>query len=131
MSNLMEQQLQSLAGLLRQREVDLRAALESETGRMRDEPYADLAGAVGDEGDESIADVIVDTENAMVGRHLAELRDIEAAQKRLTEGRYGTCFDCGEDIGFLRLAAYPTAKRCALCQHRHEHTYAEEPRPSL
>jgi DnaK suppressor protein len=131
MSNLMEQQLQSLAGLLRQREVGLRAALESETGRMRDEPYADLAGDVRDEGDEAVADVIVDTENAMVGRHLAELRDIEAAHARLSDARYGICCDCGEDTGFLRLATYPTAKRCALCQHRHEHTYAEAPHSSL
>jgi DnaK suppressor protein len=131
MANLKERQLESLTGLLRQQEATTRAALASATERNADERYADLAGAVPDQGDESTADVMVDTENAVVSRYVAELRDIEAAYERLHAGQYGICIDCGDEIRFLRLAAYPTAKRCAICQDRHEHTYAAAPHFSL
>jgi hypothetical protein len=35
------------------------------------------------------------------------------------------------DIGFDRLMAYPTAKRCLVCQQQHDRAYAEEAHPSL
>ena len=46
----------------------------------------------------------------------ARLHDIEQAQQRITEGRYGSCMDCGEDIPRERLLAQPAAIRCAGCQ---------------
>lgn len=46
----------------------------------------------------------------------ARLHDIEQAQQRATEGRYGVCIECGEDIPRERLLAQPTAIRCAACQ---------------
>ncbi|MDM0045071.1 TraR/DksA family transcriptional regulator [Variovorax dokdonensis] len=48
------------------------------------------------------------------------LDDIERAQQRLSEGRYGICVDCGQDIPAARLFAQPIAIRCASCQARHE-----------
>lgn len=44
------------------------------------------------------------------------LSEIEQAQQRIAEGRYGICIDCGEDIPRDRLLAQPTAIRCAACQ---------------
>jgi DnaK suppressor protein len=52
-----------------------------------------------------------------------ELRDIEAARRRLDDGSYGICTDCGVDVGFERLHAEPEAARCIDCQRRHEKTY--------
>lgn len=131
MASMPIQQLQALEGLLKQREAELGIFIREQTARSADAHYADLAGTVSDEGDESVADVLTDIDNATVNRHVAELRDIQAALKRLDEKTYGQCVDCGQDIGFLRLAAYPTAKRCALCQDQHEHTYAEPPHTTL
>ncbi len=37
----------------------------------------------------------------------------------------------GGDIGFERLLAYPTAKRCFICQRQHEKTYVQEANPKL
>jgi RNA polymerase-binding transcription factor DksA len=31
--------------------------------------------------------------------------------------------ECGQDIGYARLRAYPTALRCILCQTRHQKTF--------
>lgn len=46
----------------------------------------------------------------------ARLKDVEEAQQRMAEGRYGICADCGEDIPRERLVAQPVAVRCAACQ---------------
>ena len=50
----------------------------------------------------------------------AELGDLEAALERMDAGTYGQCTDCGVTIPPARLNAYPTAKRCIVCQTRRE-----------
>jgi RNA polymerase-binding transcription factor DksA len=64
-----------------------------------------------------------DLAQADLSRDQEELRDIEAARRRLDDGSYGVCTDCGVDIGFERLHAEPEAARCIDCQRRHEKTY--------
>jgi DnaK suppressor protein len=44
-----------------------------------------------------------------------EIRQIEAALKRISEGTYGTCAKCGEPIDPRRLKALPTAPTCISC----------------
>lgn len=127
MSNLTDGQLKTLRELLRQREATAQAEIRTEAVRRGDEPYAELAGAVTDVGDAATADLIVDTDNALMGMQLAELRDIAAARERIEHERYGICVDCKQDIDYDRLQAYPTAKRCVRCQGVHEHTFATAP----
>lgn len=45
----------------------------------------------------------------------AELRQIDQALRRLDEGNYGECSDCGEPISPQRLAALPYTSRCIDC----------------
>ena len=45
----------------------------------------------------------------------AERQRIHAALRRLDDGDYGFCTDCGEDIEPKRLAADPTIPRCLDC----------------
>ena len=85
----------------------------------------------GDSGDESMANALADFNVAQIDRHVRELRDIEAAFERVRIGEYGVCIDCGADIGFARLQAYPTAKRCIACQERREREYAHEGHPKM
>lgn len=61
----------------------------------------------------------------------SELREIDAARARLEEGSYGECMECGQDIGFARLKATPSAVRCIVCQTRFEKTHAPGGRPTL
>ena len=44
-----------------------------------------------------------------------EIHQIEAALKRISEGTYGTCANCGEPIDPRRLKALPTAATCISC----------------
>ncbi len=46
---------------------------------------------------------------------LAEIRMIEAALKRIEDGTFGICVNCGEAISAERLDAVPHAPRCRNC----------------
>jgi DnaK suppressor protein len=48
-------------------------------------------------------------------RRKEKLREIAAALKRIDEGDYGTCENCGEPINPRRLEADPTARLCIEC----------------
>ncbi|MBO9422470.1 TraR/DksA C4-type zinc finger protein [Labrenzia sp. R4_2] len=45
----------------------------------------------------------------------ADIQRIEAALKRLDDGDYGYCVDCGEDIAAKRLEVDPAAAFCIRC----------------
>jgi DnaK suppressor protein len=60
-----------------------------------------------------------------------ELNDIDAALRRMEDGSYGICDECGQEIGYPRLDAQPTALRCISDQEKYERTYARGATPSL
>lgn len=132
MAALTTQQIQQLEAALHARYQKLMNDVQDEMERTGNIQYAELMGrSPGDIGDESMADAIADLNLAIVDRQIHEMRDIEAARRRIKAGDYGVCTDCGGDIGFDRLMVYPTAKRCIACQQQRERTYTSEGRPSL
>ena len=107
---------------------EVRDALE----KSENQQYVELIDrAPADSGDQATGDALADLNLAIIDRHVQELRDIKASRARIADGSFGTCTDCGGDIGFERLLAYPTAKRCFSCQQQHEKTYAHEGNPKL
>ena len=52
---------------------------------------------------------------AQVRRRAAERQRIRAALKRIEEGEWGYCTDCGEEIDAARLNADPAIPRCREC----------------
>jgi len=128
---LTDRQAQELRDLLDERRSALLAELREDAERAREQPYAEHAGTAPDAGDESVATLIADLEQADMTRDLDEYRALEAARARLKTGEYGTCIDCGNDIGYERLKAFPAALRCIQCQERHERTFGGNPKPSL
>lgn len=48
----------------------------------------------------------------------AELMRIEQALKRLDEGEYGYCEECGEEIAEKRLEIDPAASHCVRCAEK-------------
>lgn len=132
METLTVEQKNQLEQLLKQRYQMLIEEVRAELGNSGERHFADFAAAGGsDQGDESVADALADIAAARADRQVNEMRDIEATRKRMKQGEYGVCLDCGEAMAFERLLAYPTALRCVRCQQVHEKTHASEGTPSL
>ena len=56
--------------------------------------------------------------DALVRAVQDRLTEIDAAQARLAEGRYGRCESCGRPISAARLEARPVARTCIDCASR-------------
>ena len=129
---LTDQQLAELSTRLEARRRELMGEVQDELDDTQGREYGSLTGALpGDSGDQSVADAEADLNLAMTDRHAEELAAVDAALGRIHEGTYGECVDCGTDIGYERLLAYPTAERCIEDQSRVEKTYAHEGTPTL
>lgn len=128
---LTHEQLTQLETVLRQRQRDLNSEVNDRLQQTSAQGLQDLNGTVGDTGDESVAHMMTDLSLAEATRDVNELREVDGALRRIAEGSYGECVDCGGDIGYDRLNAYPTAMRCLQCQSQHEKVYAGQGTPSL
>ena len=132
MAALNTSQLEQLTRKLKQDYQRLLGEVREELENSGDQHRIDLLNSEpGDTGDESLANALSDFNLAILDRHIDGIRDIEAALQRIREGSYGVCVDCGDDVGFTRLRAYPTAKRCIVCQEQREKQYAQEGHPKM
>ncbi|HVH46368.1 MAG TPA: TraR/DksA C4-type zinc finger protein [Labilithrix sp.] len=60
------------------------------------------------------------------GREKVFLDKIEKALRKIEDGSFGTCEECGEEISIKRLEARPETTLCIRCkedQERHEKDY--------
>lgn len=105
---------------LRQRWEMLRGEIRAALLRADAEGFATIAGQIHETQDIALAELLAQVNHADVVRDIEEIRDIEAALRRLAAGTWGTCVTCHRAIPEDRLAAYPTAKRCQPCQQQHE-----------
>lgn len=125
--SLNQGQLSKLTKHLDRNYTSLLKEVRDELETPEHQQYIDLIDhGPADTADEAIGDALADINLAIIDRHIREIRDIEAARGRIKDGSFGACVDCGNEIGFERLQAYPTAKRCLVCQQRRERFYAHE-----
>ena len=110
-------QIDDLKHLLLERERQLSATLNAE---LHIEGPAHASITASSDADWTTADVDADTLIANAERHSTALADTNAALEKVADGRYGVCEDCGEAIGYARLLAYPSARRCLTCQKGNE-----------
>ncbi|HEV3295303.1 MAG TPA: TraR/DksA C4-type zinc finger protein [Streptosporangiaceae bacterium] len=79
----------------------------------------ELSGSVGtdDEHDPEGATIAFERQHAaaLLSQAREHLAEIDAAMRRLAEGRYGICESCGQLIGSERLAARPVTTMCINC----------------
>ncbi len=58
--------------------------------------------------------------SSLISQDIEEMAEVNEALKRILDGTYGICVDCGDPIPEPRLEAMPTASRCVKCQEAHE-----------
>jgi DnaK suppressor protein len=90
-------------------------------GRMRDvRNEGSKERDVLDQGESSEVDIQEDIELALIQMKSETLNKIHAALRRLEDGSYGDCFECGDEISEARLRALPFAVRCKECEEARE-----------
>jgi len=128
---LTPKQLDELKRALTKRREALEAETHADAAKAREDVFSQTAGPVADSGDEATADLISDVENAELSRDLQELREVDAALARMSQGSYGTCIDCRSEIDLERLRREPAARRCFACQSAYERKFVQPGKPTL
>lgn len=97
-------------------------------GRQTVDSFVEVA----DIGEQSVNDFLKDMDVAMITQEVKEVKAVNSALRRIEQGGYGICFDCGKHIKADRLNANPTAERCIDCQTKYETEHATKDfNPSL
>jgi DnaK suppressor protein len=79
-----------------------------------------------DEGDWAVVDISEDLSLRRLDSHRQLLLDIDECLRKIQEGTYGICEECGEEISQKRLNVIPTATLCIDCKENKEKMEALE-----
>ena len=123
--------LDKLRKMLQERRRKLLLELHQEVfEKLGDEYHGEFEQAM-DAGDVSFIDLLQSVDVKLVDIRQEELIKMDAAERKLNEGTYGICEECGKDISVERLAAMPYAVRCLECEERLERTDVQGRGPTL
>jgi DnaK suppressor protein len=73
-----------------------------------------------DEIDQAATDIEQSMRMRLCNRETLYIKKVEEALRRIEEGTFGECDECGEDIELRRLEARPTATLCVGCKEEQE-----------
>lgn len=96
------------------------AKIEEEMGAKVREDSRFSSLSTMDIGDLSQLDLAEDIDYTLLQLQVERLRNIEEALRRLEEGTYGYCEECGRAIGIKRLRVLPFTRYCVRCQEKLE-----------
>ena len=99
---------ENIAKALKARLAELTGRVAEIDSQIRRPLSADLEEQATDLENQDALKAIGNSENQ-------EIHQIRKALKRISEGTYGICAQCGEEIDPKRLEALPTATRCISC----------------
>lgn len=116
------QRYNDLKGILQERRREILAQVQRRESDMR----AESAEGANDE----LADVLdtepSDIDLAIIAMKRETLLKLEQAEEKLEEGKFGDCFECGDEIAVRRLRALPFAVRCKDCEEAREFAQRRE-----
>lgn len=88
--------------------------LEEKLTNLSKEQLSD--GQVQDPGDQALTSTMEALRLSLQDAELEEYKRIVGALKKIEEGSYGLCVDCGNSIAERRLKLFPHTTRCLSCQ---------------
>jgi DnaK suppressor protein len=105
------------AGLLQAARATTLRQIAGLTGQFEELVAASVGSNADDEHDPEGATIAFERSqlDSLVRRARAQLAEIDAAEDRLAQGRYGLCETCRLPIALGRLEARPTARTCIAC----------------
>lgn len=121
-----------------ERSDELRSMLEARRQHLTDQLREQMRGvraAAEDRGGPNAEDLSEEDTQSEIDLALMQmasetLRAIEAALRRLEQGKYGNCTACGSPIPEGRLRAMPFAVRCKECEETREESERRRPVPA-
>jgi len=105
--------------LIKMRE-DIVKEAKNEIKKFKNGEKKQIVEAVMDDGDLSYVDLAEDISLKQLSTHRETLIKIDEALRKLNEGTYGVCEDCGDEISVERLKIIPFATYCRDCQEKKE-----------
>jgi RNA polymerase-binding transcription factor len=109
-----------LRGILEGRRREIVNEMHGKIRDVRSEGANSTTHGVLDAAETSEADIQEDIEFALIQMKAETLQKIDEALRRLEEGSFGYCYECGEEISERRLRALPFAVRCKNCEEARE-----------
>jgi len=109
-----------LRRILDERRKEILSEVHSKIRDVRTEGANSPTHGVLDAAETSESDIQDDIEFALIQMKAETLNKIEEALRRLEEGTFGYCYECGEEISEKRLRALPFAVRCKDCEEARE-----------
>ena len=124
MSHLNPENIIAIRAALTARHEELAKQLRHDLDESGRTQYAEVLGrASGDSSDEALAVTLGDLSAARLDHEVRQLRELEAAMRRMEDEDFGACVECGAAIPIARLIANPAATRCIACQETHEKSH--------
>src|SRR5262249_58298265 len=114
------QRYDELKAILEERRREIMSEVQGRMRGVRAEGANNVVEGVLDAAESSELDIRDEIEFALIQMKAVTLNKIDEALRRLEEGTYGYCFECGEEISEKRLRALPFAVRCKDCEEARE-----------
>jgi DnaK suppressor protein len=105
---------------------ELKSKLKNDLERIvsgfkeKKDEYREINKETKDEVDSANDNILVSTSFRFTNRENFYLKKIKKALKKIEEGEYGLCEDCGVEITYQRLKARPTSELCINCKEESE-----------
>jgi len=109
-----------LKRILEERRREILSEVHEKIRDVRSESATSPTHGVLDAAETSESDIQDEIEFALIQMKAETLNKIDEALRRLEEGTFGYCFECGEEISERRLRALPFAVRCKDCEEARE-----------
>ena len=126
-----EERKAALKKVLLRKRADLLNEIKTEISKYIKGETRQLVDTALDDGDWSVVDLSEDISLRHLSAHRETLLKIDESLRKLKEGTYGLCEDCGDVISEERLKILPFAIYCIDCQERREKLEEMEKREGI
>ncbi len=120
LSSAVKKRHELLKALLLKKRNEVVAGLEAQMGRRLTRETGQKIDSAMDSADQSALDVDQGIDYSLLEMKYEQYKDIADAFRKLQNGTYGLCEECGEEIDIKRLQVNPLARFCISCKTKKE-----------
>jgi DnaK suppressor protein len=119
-STLTAKRSERLKKILYRKRAEVVKGLEQQMGRKLSVEAGQKVDSAMDSGDMSLQDMDQGIDYSLLEMKYEQYKDIADAFRKLENGSYGLCEECGQEIDIKRLEVTPLARYCITCKQRKE-----------